>query len=422
MGAPARKRRVRNAASGSGFNRVVNIIRIIFYNFISAIAYPFVWLISRFNRRPPKITPQGSLEGAEITATKSHKINEPKNDTALGLFARIALIGVTAISSFFLGYALIFSDNSISVTVMLDGQSRVISTKAESVRELLEKNHYALSESDSMNYELTSGLFDGMEINILSAFPVAVTSKGEVKVVSMLEGSVGDALKLAGIQYDAYDEITEPVYTDVNPGMEIQHIDIDTQYETVDQAIEYLTETILDENRYKGEAYEKIKQGGEDGEKRVVRRITYKDGVLASREIMNQIILKEATTEIKIVGTKIRYQTNLTGDTREWKAKPTKDQIAQTMVVTEITAYTHTGNRTATGRRPKVGYVAVNPKIIPYGTRLYIPNYGYCTAQDTGAFRHEQGGMKNQIDLFMNTEKECYAWGRKRNVTIYILK
>jgi 3D (Asp-Asp-Asp) domain-containing protein len=66
--------------------------------------------------------------------------------------------------------------------------------------------------------------------------------------------------------------------------------------------------------------------------------------------------------------------------------------------------------------------VAVNPSVIPYGTRLYIPGYGYCTAQDTGAFRHEEGGAKNQIDVFLNTEKECIRWGRKYNVTVYILK
>jgi hypothetical protein len=38
---------------------------------------------------------------------------------------------------------------------------------------------------------------------------------------------------------------------------------------------------------------------------------------------------------------------------------------------------------------------------------LYIPGYGYCTAQDTGAFRHEEGGAKNQIDVFLNTEKNA---------------
>ncbi len=83
-----------------------------------------------------------------------------------------------------------------------------------------------------------------------------------------------------------------------------------------------------------------------------------------------------------------------------------------------ITAYTHTGRKTATGTWPKVGTIAVDPKVIPYGTKIYVPGYGFGVAEDTGAFR----GKRNQIDLFMDSEKECRSWGRKRNVTIYLLK
>lgn len=80
----------------------------------------------------------------------------------------------------------------------------------------------------------------------------------------------------------------------------------------------------------------------------------------------------------------------------------------------QATAYTHTGNPTATGVMPKRGTIAVDPDVIPLGTRMYIPGYGYGTAQDTG------GAVDgNIIDLFMNTEQECIQWGR-RSVKITI--
>lgn len=81
----------------------------------------------------------------------------------------------------------------------------------------------------------------------------------------------------------------------------------------------------------------------------------------------------------------------------------------------EATAYTG-GGTTASGLAAKVGRVAVDPKVIPLGSELYISGYGYCTAADTG------GAIKgNIVDLYFNTYSECVNFGR-RNVTVYFIK
>lgn len=65
--------------------------------------------------------------------------------------------------------------------------------------------------------------------------------------------------------------------------------------------------------------------------------------------------------------------------------------------------------QTATGMKPQVGVVAVDPKIIPLGTKLYVEGYGLAIAGDVG------GAIKgHRIDLFMNTSRECYDFGRRR--------
>lgn len=70
--------------------------------------------------------------------------------------------------------------------------------------------------------------------------------------------------------------------------------------------------------------------------------------------------------------------------------------------------------RTATGMPVGRGVVAVDPAVIPLGSRLYIPGYGNGVAADVG------GGIKgNIIDLWYPTYKECAAWGR-RTVTITV--
>lgn len=78
------------------------------------------------------------------------------------------------------------------------------------------------------------------------------------------------------------------------------------------------------------------------------------------------------------------------------------------------TAY-YRGSRTSTGTRPKVGTIAVDPKVIPYGTKLYVEGYGFGIAEDCGG-----AIKKTKIDLFMPTATQCRNWGR-RTVTMHIL-
>jgi 3D (Asp-Asp-Asp) domain-containing protein len=80
-----------------------------------------------------------------------------------------------------------------------------------------------------------------------------------------------------------------------------------------------------------------------------------------------------------------------------------------------VKAYSYTGGgTTAMGTRARVGEIAVDPSVIPLGSRVYIEGFGVRYAEDTG------GNIKgNTIDIYMNTMAECRNWG-VRYVTIYI--
>ena len=98
------------------------------------------------------------------------------------------------------------------------------------------------------------------------------------------------------------------------------------------------------------------------------------------------------------------------------------------LITGKCTAYSSeqstVGTVTSTGMKAQVGVVAVNPKVIPYGTKLYIVSpdgktvYGYAIAGDTGG-----GVRKNELvcDLFMDTIAECIQFGR-RTMNVYILE
>ena len=86
------------------------------------------------------------------------------------------------------------------------------------------------------------------------------------------------------------------------------------------------------------------------------------------------------------------------------------------VMIFEATAYCYTGNRTATGTWPSRGTIAVDPEVIPLGTRLHIEGYGEGIAEDTG------GLIKGDIiDVYMESEDECWDWGR-RTVEVRIIE
>lgn len=95
---------------------------------------------------------------------------------------------------------------------------------------------------------------------------------------------------------------------------------------------------------------------------------------------------------------------------------PSGNHKTLTMEATAYTGHTITATGTKPVRDPNgISTIAVDPNVIPLGTRVYVSGYGYAIAADTG------GVIKgNIIDLFMNSEAECNAFGR-RQVTVKIL-
>ena len=123
---------------------------------------------------------------------------------------------------------------------------------------------------------------------------------------------------------------------------------------------------------------------------------------------------KEITTEVK--------ESNNTNNTVVEKEEPVQEETNTSnngnngrLMTVNASAYSgHT--ITATGTTPKWGTIAVDPSVIPYGTKVYIPKFDMVfTAEDCG------GAIKgNKIDIFMNSESECTTFGRQ-NIEIQIL-
>lgn len=139
--------------------------------------------------------------------------------------------------------------------------------------------------------------------------------------------------------------------------------------------------------------------------------VTYKDGKPIKYQLISQKIVKAPVNRILLAGIA----------TREARALPSRSGMYARvreldMVATGYSPYEGSSSgRCATGMRAGYGVVAVDPRVIPLGSRLYIEGYGYAIAGDTGgAIRH------NRIDLGMNTYRQANHVGRRR-VHVYVL-
>ena len=133
----------------------------------------------------------------------------------------------------------------------------------------------------------------------------------------------------------------------------------------------------------------------------------YQDGELIHEEVLAETVTQEPVTEIVAVGT---MGTVSRGGT-DYRYSRAVDALATAYCPTDVG-----GCNTALGIKPKRGIVAVDPRVIPLGTRVYVENYGPALAADTG------GAIKgNRVDIFVDSHQEAISWGR-RKVTVYILK
>jgi 3D (Asp-Asp-Asp) domain-containing protein len=91
------------------------------------------------------------------------------------------------------------------------------------------------------------------------------------------------------------------------------------------------------------------------------------------------------------------------------------NQVKKVEMMMTVTSYSLRG-RTATGSKPKIGTAAVDPRVIPLGTILFIPGYGWARAEDTGS------AIKgHKIDVWLPSRSQALKWGRKKlKVKVFI--
>lgn len=304
------------------------------------------------------------------------------------------------------------NDEAFEVKVDNNGKMHSIAVTKGTVGDILKSMNIEVSESQRVVPSTNTVISSETVIYIFEAVTVELTTNGVAKNVRVPQTTVENALEVIGYDVDEDDILSVDRNAAIEEGMKITFQQVEYREETTTEEIDF--GTINEESDDMDYGDTKVTREGVKGEKEVTRLNRYVDGKLESGDVIGETIVKEAVDEIVVTGTKRPTLNTGSGS-----------PVSYSYVVTGSgTAYTSApGALTATGVPAYQGGVAVNPNVIPYGSKLYIESvdgsyvYGYATAVDTGGALMDGSAI---VDLYYYTYDECIQFGR-RDVNVYVL-
>jgi len=348
-----------------------------------------------------------------------------------------ALLISTVMASGLVAFA---ASNPHSTVVIIDNEKKVeLNTHRTTAEEILSDANIELAIGDKA---VLSNLEDGTSVlTINRSFPVYITVGNDTKMVKVCGGTVADALNAANITLNENSVCNLKLDTVLSKETYIDIVDVKYVTESYEETIPYTAKVEYSSSLEKGK--QKV-TGGVNGTKTVTLKKVYKNGVVTETEILSTTVTKPAVDKVTVIGTKTTSKKASTNKNTNGVKSYSEIKTISTLkapaslkltskgiptsfkkkVTVQATAYTdHSGIPCSTGVMPQTGYIAVNPKVIPYGTKMFIVSkdgkyvYGYAIAADTGGFIKRR---PTNVDLFFDTESQCKTFGR-RDVVIYFL-
>lgn len=307
-----------------------------------------------------------------------------------------------------------------TIIVSVDGTDKKVTTFSSNYKDALNSNGIIVGPKDKTTPSLDSRVENQGKISIKRAVKVVVDVDGKQLSIQSSEDNIQKMFQAEGIGLQDLDKVNPSKDLALKDGLKIAVTRVQTKDVKEVKPIDYTTIIKKDEEMEQGN--KKVLQEGQPGEKETIARVIYENGKEVSRKIISEIIKKQPVQKVVAMGTLSAYTPS-----RGSKVMYTNSLRMRSTAYTAD--YESTGKSpgdsgfgiTASGtvaKRNTGSYssVAVDPRVIPLGTKLYVEGYGYAIAEDTG------GAIKgNSIDLFYNSSSEADNWG-VRWVNVYVVK
>lgn len=306
---------------------------------------------------------------------------------------------------------------AVPVTVYIDTFRLETSSAATNVQDLLGEIGMTVREGDLVQPGLDTPVSAGLVVRLAKAITVNVRLDGKDQVLYTQARTVEDVLRILGVDPGPDEILSPPRETALTPGMQIviglTRTVIESVEEPVPPPIVYETDSSLPEGTVRVIA-------GTPGVRVTNYEVTYKNGEEVSRVLAGGGgIVTQPTPTRHITGVQPGSSARPTLNAPGYNGTFTKKMTVRATWYNASHGAWAPGDpnygRTATGVIVDYGICAVDPTVIPLGTRFYVPDYGVCLAADTG------GAVKGyHVDLGFPESAGDPGWG-SRVVDIYIL-
>lgn len=309
------------------------------------------------------------------------------------------------------GMEIVF-DSAKNINVHVDGEKEQYYSTAETVGQFLEEEDIEVKKHDVVSYNDLALLKDDMDIHIDEAFKVTLNNAGEKEEIWTTKETVEELLEEEDVQYSKEDKIKPALDKKLKKNMDVSVTEVNTKTEEVTETLSFNTDEEKDSDLEKGK--KRTVSEGKEGKVERTYEVVYENGEEVDRKVIEENIVTKPTNKKVAVGTKAKSTASTSNSSEPSGGKEmTMEATAYGPDCSGCSGVSATGMNLKDSPTPKV--IAVDPDVIPLGSRVWVEGYGEAIAADTG------GAIKgNIIDVLYPSESEANSWGR-RTVKVKVL-